>query len=109
MSILLPLLLALPVIAAIVVAALGPRRGDAIRWISLGTALAGLLLAAILAGNFVIIRQAKADEHREMNASDVKIPTFDPELRTRFDLLRLPGLQENEKTHEPTAIRFYVG
>jgi NADH-quinone oxidoreductase subunit M len=35
--------------------------------------------------------------------------TFEPQLTTRFDLLRLPGLQEDENTHEPTAIRFYVG
>jgi NADH-quinone oxidoreductase subunit M len=106
MSFLLPLLLALPVIAAIVVAALGPRRGDAVRWISLGTALAGLLMAVLLAISFVESRRGRAPE---THVGESKIPTFDPELRTRFDLLRLPGLQEDETTHEPTAIRFYVG
>jgi NADH-quinone oxidoreductase subunit M len=110
MPMLLPLLLALPVVAAIVVAALGPRRGDAIRWISLGTALVGLALAGLLAFNFVSLRDARKDRAESANAAS--IPTFHPELRTRFDLLRLPGLNEppdEDKTTRPTAIRFDVG
>lgn len=101
---LLPLLLALPVLAAIVVAALGPRRGDAVRWISLGAALAGLLIALLLAFAFVHIRREKTD-----SPAIAKIATFDPVLVTRFNLLRLPGLSEPRTADEPTAIRFYVG
>src|SRR6516162_416565 len=111
MPILLPLLLALPVVAAIVVAALGPRRGDAVRWISLGSALVGLVLAGLLAFNFVAIRQAK-QESPGATVGDATIPTFSPELRTRIDLLRLPGLNEPpdpDKTVRQTAIRFDVG
>src|SRR5262249_12325336 len=93
MPILLPLLLALPIVAAIAVARLGPRRGDAVRWISLGSALTGLVLALALAFNFVSIREAKQDSSAP-TLGDATIPTFTPELRTRIDLLRLPGLNE---------------
>src|SRR6516225_4088070 len=92
MPILLPLLLALPVVAAVVVAALGPRRGDAVRWISLGTSVVGLVLALALASEFIKIRRMA--DHPNSAASDATIPTFHPELRTRIDLLRLPGLNE---------------
>jgi NADH-quinone oxidoreductase subunit M len=108
MTLLLPLLIALPIFAAIVVAALGPRQGEAIRRISLAATLVVLVLAAWLAIDFVRVRDARP----ESRALEAVIPTFEPELRTRFDLLRLPGLNEPadaDQTIRPTAIRFDVG
>ena len=48
-------LLGLPLVAAVVVAALGPRRGDLVRWVSLAASLAVLALAVVLAWRFVHI------------------------------------------------------
>ena len=45
-------LLAIPLAAAVVAAALGPRRLDAIRWVSLAATLAALVLAAVVAVQF---------------------------------------------------------
>jgi NADH-quinone oxidoreductase subunit M len=109
MRVLLPTLLVLPVLAAIVVAALGPRRGKAIRWISLGTALLGLLLAALLAVDFVRLRQAKNGAGELEPARASVPPTFEPELKTRFNLLHLRGLYEDAAKTKPTVIRFFVG
>jgi NADH-quinone oxidoreductase subunit M len=104
----LPLLIAIPVVAAIAVAALGPQRGEAIRRISLATTIVVLVLAAWLAIDFVRIREGRP----ESKTSEAVVPTFEPELRTRFDLLRLPGLNEPpsaDGTIRPTAIRFDIG
>src|SRR5262245_15469463 len=46
-------LLAVPAVAAAVVALLGPRRLDAIRWVSLGSTLASLLLTICLVAGYV--------------------------------------------------------
>ncbi len=45
-------LLAVPLAAAVAAAALGPRRLDAIRWVSLAATLAALVLAAVVAVQF---------------------------------------------------------
>lgn len=93
-------LLCLPLAAAVVVASLGPRRGDLVRWISLGASVLELVLALILAGRFM------AYEH----AADLrKLPTFTPEFvpgsttaqphQTQWDVVRLGN----------GAIQFYVG
>src|SRR5438046_2370547 len=52
-SILLLCSLVIPFVAALVVAALGPRRLEAIRWISLAATLLSLLCAILLAVQFV--------------------------------------------------------
>ncbi|HMF13391.1 MAG TPA: NADH-quinone oxidoreductase subunit M [Gemmataceae bacterium] len=109
MQLLVPLMLLLPLIGAIVVAVLGPRRKDAIRWISLGTTLAGLLIALVLAVDFARLRQKTSNGFGETSAAKAKVPSFAPELVTRFALLHLPGLSEAARPDEPTAIRFYVG
>jgi NADH:ubiquinone oxidoreductase subunit 4 (subunit M) len=49
--ILILLLIALPLAAAVVVAALGPRRAVLVRWISLVAAVASLAIAVVLAGH----------------------------------------------------------
>jgi NADH-quinone oxidoreductase subunit M len=70
-----------------------------------------LLLAGLLAFNFIGIREAKK-ARPESEKGEAAIPTFDPELRTRFDLLHIPGLNEPpdaDGTKRPTAVRFDVG
>src|SRR5437588_9931670 len=98
---LVPGLLLVPLIAAMIVAALGQRRREAIRWISLAAVGLDLILALTIAVHFV--------GQPERITAKARVPTFNPVLVTRFDLLRLPGLQEDDTTHEHTAIRFYVG
>jgi NADH-quinone oxidoreductase subunit M len=93
------LMLALPAVAAVVVAALGPRRGAIIRWVSLGAVLADLVLVAILVGNFMALERPDVPDAQ----------TFVPEL--------VPGatLQEPHQTTWKIidfgrgAIEFYVG
>jgi NADH-quinone oxidoreductase subunit M len=92
---LLVLLLALPVIGAAVVAALGPHRGDAVRTVSLATVLAALVVTAL------VVLPAAAELHRRTDAGAVTFkPLYDD---TRFDLVTL-GTGTN-----PAAIRFHVG
>jgi NADH-quinone oxidoreductase subunit M len=52
LALLLPCLIGLPAAAAAVVALLGPRRGAAVRWVSLATALVSLGMATTLAFAF---------------------------------------------------------
>jgi NADH-quinone oxidoreductase subunit M len=98
LRILLLMLLALPLAAAIVVACLGPGRLDAVRWISLATTVAGLVLALILAVSFVNLPDHTPGADR----------TFHPEIvpgagadrhATTWDLLPLGR----------GAVQFYVG
>jgi NADH-quinone oxidoreductase subunit M len=50
------ILLGLPIAGAVVVALLGPRRGDVVRWVSLGVSVVTLVLAALLAGQLIQIQ-----------------------------------------------------
>jgi NADH-quinone oxidoreductase subunit M len=100
---LLPVLIALPAAAAIVAGLLGPRRGPAIRWVSLAAALVGLVLALILAIDFAQLKAQQAPP----SGSPVK--TFDPKLTTKLNLLTLPGAYEDLEKKQPTTIRFFVG
>jgi NADH-quinone oxidoreductase subunit M len=86
------LLLAIPVAGATVVALLGPRRTALIRVLSLGVAVAALVLAAVVA-----VAHAR---HRPPAAGDT--PTFAPAFATVVELLRLG-------TGPEEAIQFYVG
>jgi NADH-quinone oxidoreductase subunit M len=52
LRVLLVVMLVLPLAAAVVAGGLGPRRGHAIRWLSLAATLASLVLALVLAVNF---------------------------------------------------------
>src|SRR5947208_8175080 len=77
-------LLALPAVAAVVVALLGPARAALIRWISLVVVLAGLVLAVILAGGLITIRDAAAQQAAQNKdgkaAFTQKVKTFTPEI-----------------------------
>jgi len=95
-------LLVLPAAAAVVVALLGPRRAEATRWISLGTSIITLVLAAHVATHFTL-------ERMQDKEPDSDLKTFVPEMVTKWDLLPLTGMYEDPKTKEPAAVRFYIG
>jgi NADH-quinone oxidoreductase subunit M len=99
---LLILLLVLPAAAAGVVALLGPRRGQAVRWVSFAASVATLLLAATLAFHLFDLEQRS-------ERTLPKTPTFRPEFvpgaaahnrhLTTWDLLPIgPGM-----------VQFYIG
>jgi NADH-quinone oxidoreductase subunit M len=92
MPTLLLILLALPLVTAILVALLGALRSEAraIRWLCLGSTVAGLVLAAILAGAYLQSHYAGTSRAEG---------TFDPQFATVFNVLSLGN----------TAIQFYVG
>jgi NADH-quinone oxidoreductase subunit M len=88
------ILLVIPVAAAILTAALGPRQLVAIRWISLTATLACALLALILAGCFVAFQPAAASA-----AEPAGLPTFSPSYFIRAPLMQLG----------PEAVEFFIG
>jgi NADH-quinone oxidoreductase subunit M len=98
LRILLLILLALPLAAAVVVACLGPRRLDAIRWISLLAAVTGLLLALILAVNFADLPDHAPGPDRTFHPEFVPGAGADRHATT-WDLLPLGR----------GAVQFYVG
>ncbi len=107
-------LLALPLTAAVVVALLGARRVEVIRWISLATALAGLLAAAVLAVNFAESRQRDAGQTnpRTETSGRLRNPagrTFDPRFVTRVDLVPIHKLLKGDADAKVRSIQFYVG
>src|SRR5262249_7814520 len=74
MRVLLLTLLGLPLAAAVVVAALGPRNGPAVRWVSLAAVLVNLLLTGVLAvrGSEVLKKRADAEALRSILVSPLK-------------------------------------
>ena len=99
-------ILAIPAIAAMLVAALGSRRAMAVRWISLGTVVANLFLTGILVTHAAELLRSPAKE----------IGTFRPEFvpggksgghTTSWDLLSLGVGVSN--SGRPAAIQFYLG
>src|SRR4051794_32191116 len=84
-------LLLLPVAAAVVVWGLGPSRGPAIRAVSVAASVLMLLLALVLAADFVALERPAPEEG--------VIPTFRPEFVTTWNIL--PVGESN--------IQFYLG
>jgi NADH-quinone oxidoreductase subunit M len=100
-------LLALPVVAAVIVALLGPNQRALIRWVSLVASIGTLAVALILAARLMILE-------RTISKSPPAVPTFQPEFvpgslstdpnnaashTTTWDLLPIG----------PGAIQFYIG
>jgi NADH-quinone oxidoreductase subunit M len=95
-------LLGIPAAAAVVTALLGPRRGAAIRWVSLAATVAGLVLAVILAVNFVRLPERG------------RLTTFQPEWvpgaahegdhTTTWTLLSL-----TRSPDQPGEVQFFLG
>jgi NADH-quinone oxidoreductase subunit M len=98
MSTLLLYLLAIPLLTAAVVAARGPAGGPFIRWCSLGSTLASLVLAVVIAADFAGPRIEGKNHSGPTN-------TFQPELT--YQRLLVPLGADREGT--PTGIQFYVG
>jgi NADH-quinone oxidoreductase subunit M len=104
-------LLGLPLLAAIVVGALGPQRGPLIRWISLGASLIALVLALILGSRFIALERTGKHEGEATAAS--KFPTFTPEFvpgstpgdrhHTSWDLIRFGT------AGKPGTVQFFLG
>jgi len=74
-------LLALPLVAGIVVGMLGPRRANAVRWISAGVAFVTLFLALLVTGRFMHLHVKHSQEIASVRV-DVpnRMPTFRPEF-----------------------------
>src|SRR3954447_8170774 len=97
-------LLALPLLGAVVVWTLGPERGEAVRAVSTGVSLIVLLLAGLLAWQFL------ARDHPPPTVEAGKpVPTFKPVF--------VPGADPDDQ-HRTTwnvlpigsgAIQFYLG
>jgi NADH-quinone oxidoreductase subunit M len=89
-SLILRLLLLVPLLGAIGVAALGPKRIPAIRWLSLAATLLNLALALTVASHFMDLRETEALE---------QLSTFQPEFTTVVDLMPFGS----------TSIQFFIG
>jgi NADH-quinone oxidoreductase subunit M len=71
-------LLVLPLIGAVVVAALGPRRGEAVRAVSVGVSVAALALALLLAWRFMLLERGGRHLAAKSNTPVTFIPEFVP-------------------------------
>jgi NADH-quinone oxidoreductase subunit M len=102
LRVLLVVMLALPVAAAMLAAALGPRRAPAVRGVALAAVLADAVLAAILVTAFMSLDRPDV-------ASQTRTPTFVPEIvpgsvhqdphRTTWEIINVG----------PGAIQFFIG
>jgi len=102
MSTLLIVLLFLPLVGAIVVASLGSKRADAVRWVTLGITVAGLALAI-----FATVMWATDREAGRIPAPE---KTYSPAYVTQFDLLKLRDTATIGTKESPVvAIQFYTG
>jgi NADH-quinone oxidoreductase subunit M len=121
---LLLVLLALPVVAAVTVALLGPRRLDAIRWVSLGTTLACLALAAAASVGFAQLRRLSEKPATTVLTFQPEFVPGDPGKRDADGKLLKDSEGNPLKTHgttwnllvlgradsdRPAAIQFYIG
>jgi NADH-quinone oxidoreductase subunit M len=98
MASLLIYLLFLPLLGAILVAALGPKRGEAVRWTALWTTVLTLVLAIVATAGWTSARLQNATINPET--------TFKPEYVTQVDLLQL----RPARADSPAAvIQFYIG
>src|SRR5947209_6383359 len=94
-------LIAVPLLSAIGVAILGPRRADAVRWVSLASTLLSLFFSVCIAWGFA------AERHQD----DVEaVKRFQPSMSSKVDLLQLEKPNPTDpEAPRPAAIRFYIG
>jgi NADH-quinone oxidoreductase subunit M len=93
MSVILLYLLALPLLTAVLVAVRGPNNGPSIRWLSLASTVASLVLAVIITAHFMSEPRPTPSEG---------LPTFQPDAQTVVQTTVVP-LQGR------SGIQFYVG
>jgi len=96
------LALVVPAVAAVVAAALGPRRGDLVRWVALVATLITLVLVAVITVEF-------AAHPRDPDPAAAKEGRyFEPMMTTQRVILPLQ-VTGPEPERKPVAIEFYVG
>lgn len=111
------ILLWLPLVAGLVVGALGPQRAQAVRWIAAGASTITLLLALLLAGRLMA---TNAQREAEAKTGLSGHPTFRPEFVPgapavlRDDQGRTLGTNIHGTAWDllplgPGAIQFYIG
>src|SRR2546423_1700765 len=92
------IILGLPLAAAVVVAALGPRNLAAVRWVALAAVLADLILTGALVARATPILSAKGPEAPTIYSKG-EVQSFEPIAvpgevkgthRTRWDLFEVP-------------------
>src|SRR5579859_2272062 len=101
MAVLIVGLLAVPALAAVVVALLGQKRAEMVRRVSLGATILNLLLASVLAVGFAQSRR-QADPESELPGT-----TFQPEMTDTWNLITL-GNQAGGQNYS-SAMQFFVG
>lgn len=103
MSSLLIVLLFLPLLGALIVALLGSKRAEAVRWVALTTTLACLAVAIAVTVTWATERAASSPDLTE---------TFQPLYETRFDLLQfrpaIPGV-DGAPGVPASSIQFFIG
>jgi NADH-quinone oxidoreductase subunit M len=119
LRVILVVMLALPAAAAVAAALLGPRRAEAIRWLSLAAVLADLVLAAILVVGFATMQRNQRPEGSAATFQPEIVPGADPGRphATTWTLVSLdvgpadeaapagPGARDEHSR----GIQFYVG
>jgi NADH-quinone oxidoreductase subunit M len=90
---LIPLSLVVPAVGAVLAAALGPRRGDLVRWVALATTLITLALVAAFTTKFASVAPS-------VPVSTGRYMTFDPLMTTKRPILPL---------QRSAGIEFFVG
>src|SRR5262249_2086085 len=89
-------LIAVPLVGAAVAAALGPRRDDAVRWVSLGATLLAFVLSVVVAWDFAA---------RRLEHPGGAVERLRPGDAPKVALLPLGKGGDPE----PASIHFYVG
>lgn len=112
---LLIVLLALPMGSAVIVALLGPRRGQLIRWISFTASVATLIVAFNVAVRFIQMERSQPMKI-EAGSASVTLPTFRPvfvpgapEGPIGSPRDQLVGTTWNLFNLGPGSIQFYIG
>ncbi len=112
MSVVIVGLVVVPLVSAIIAAALGQGRAPLVRWVSLGSTVLSLVLSIGVAGEFAGPRynlaeeMAKAKDEKERDK--LRLKTFKPEFET--SVILLPLEKDDPDSDRPAgAIRFHLG
>src|SRR5262245_39640498 len=92
-------LIVIPLLSAIVAAALGHERTPTVRWVALGSTAVSLMLTVGVAWEFAAKRYEKP----------LTLKKFTPEYETNFVVLPLEQKSAAGGDTPPAAIRFHIG
>jgi NADH-quinone oxidoreductase subunit M len=96
-------LILVPFVGAIVVASLGAKRAEAVRWVSVGVSVACLFFAVLLAWQFCELRAAQSPSTARTT------PTFTPEFVPGSTAEKPHGTDWNLMPLGFGAVQFYLG